>query len=129
MREKYLRSLCAKSLQSCPILCDPVNRMAPGSAVQARVLEWVAIPSPGDLPDLGIEPTSLMSPALASGFFTTSTTWEALQKSVFNHSVVSDSLRLHDYSLPGFSVHGIVQAGILEGFDIPPSRGSIQPRD
>ena len=31
-------------------------------------------PSPGDLPDLGIKPTSLMSPALAGGFFTTSAT-------------------------------------------------------
>ena len=35
-------------------------------------------PSPGDLFDSGIEPTSLKSPALAGGFFTTSTTWEAL---------------------------------------------------
>ena len=34
-------------------------------------------PSPGDLPDLGIEPASLMSPAFTSGFFTTSTTSEA----------------------------------------------------
>ena len=34
-------------------------------------------PPPGDLPDQGIKPTSLMSPALADGFFTTSTTWEA----------------------------------------------------
>ena len=34
-------------------------------------------PSPGDLPDLGIEPASLMSPEFASGFFTTSTTSEA----------------------------------------------------
>ena len=34
-------------------------------------------PSPGDLPDSGIEPTSLMSPALAGRFFTTSATWEA----------------------------------------------------
>ena len=32
---------------------------------------------PWDLPDPGIKPASLMSPALASGFFTTSTTWEA----------------------------------------------------
>ena len=31
----------------------------------------------GDLPHPGIEPASLMSPALAGGFFTTSTTWEA----------------------------------------------------
>ena len=34
-------------------------------------------PPPGDLPNLGIEPVSLASPALAGGFFTTSTTWEA----------------------------------------------------
>ena len=32
---------------------------------------------PGDLPGSGIKPISLMSPALAGGFFTTSTTWEA----------------------------------------------------
>ena len=35
-------------------------------------------PSPGHLPDPEIEPMSLMSPALAGGFFTTSATWEAL---------------------------------------------------
>ena len=35
-------------------------------------------PSPGDLPDTGIEPISLTSPALAGGLFTTSATWEAL---------------------------------------------------
>ena len=35
-------------------------------------------PSPEDLPDPGIEPASLVSPALASRFCTTSTTWEAL---------------------------------------------------
>ena len=34
-------------------------------------------PSPGDLPDPGIEPVSLVSPALAGGFFTTSASWEA----------------------------------------------------
>ena len=37
----------AKSLQSCPILCDPVDGSPPGSPVpgipQARTLEWVAI--------------------------------------------------------------------------------------
>jgi len=35
-------------------------------------------PTPGHLPYSGIEPISLVSPALAGGFFTTSTTWEAL---------------------------------------------------
>ena len=41
-----IRSL-AKSLQSCPTLCDPIDGSLPGSAVpgilQARTLEWVAI--------------------------------------------------------------------------------------
>ena len=37
---------------------------------------WLLYPSPGDLPSSGIEPTSLISPALAGGFFTTSTSWE-----------------------------------------------------
>ena len=43
----------------------------------------------GDLLHTGIEPTSLKSPALAGGFFTTSTTWEALklpQSATFSHS-------------------------------------------
>ena len=35
-------------------------------------------PPPGDLTDPGIETASLTSPELAGGFFTTSTTWEAL---------------------------------------------------
>ena len=34
-------------------------------------------PSPGDLPNPGIKTASLMSPALAGRFFTTSATWEA----------------------------------------------------
>ena len=35
-------------------------------------------PTPGDLPDPGIEPVSLSSPALAGGFFTSSAAYEAL---------------------------------------------------
>ena len=66
---------CAKLLQSCPILCDPMDCSPLGSSVhgilQARILEWVAFP--GDLPDPGIEP---MSTAMASRFFTTSSIWE-----------------------------------------------------
>ena len=37
----------AKSLKSCPTLCDPIDGSPPGSSVhgilQARILEWVAI--------------------------------------------------------------------------------------
>ena len=46
-----------------------------------------------------------------------------------SHSVMSDSLRPKDYSLPGSSVHGILQARILEWIAIPFSRGSFCPRD
>ena len=74
-------NVCVKSLQSCPILCDPMDHSSPGSSVheilQARILEWVAVPSFHDLRYPGIESTVIMSPALAGGFFTTSTTWEA----------------------------------------------------
>ena len=49
-------------VQSCLTLRDPVDCSPRGSSVhgilQARILEWVAIPPPGDLPDPGIEPRS-----------------------------------------------------------------------
>ena len=61
-------------------LCDPMDSSPPGSSVhgllQARILEWVAIPTPGNLPDPGIEP---VSPALAGGFFTTGPPGEPLK--------------------------------------------------
>ena len=77
--------------QSCLTLCNPMDCSLPGSSVrgilQARMLEWVAMPSSRDLPNPGIEslmsPTLnpwiefLMSPALAGGFIATSATWEA----------------------------------------------------
>ena len=80
-----------KVAQSCLTLCNPMDCSSPGSSVhgilQARILEWVDMPSstrssqpspPPDLPNPGIEPAFLTSPALAGGFFTTSATWEAL---------------------------------------------------
>ena len=74
---------CAKLLQSfCPTLFDPKDCSSPGSSVheilQARILECVPCPPPGNLPNPGIQPSSLMSPALAGGFFTISTTWEVI---------------------------------------------------
>ena len=74
-------SVKSELLQPCPTLCDPMDCSPSRSSVhgifQTRILEWVACPSPGDLPDPGIEPASLMSPSLTGRFFTTSTTWEA----------------------------------------------------
>ena len=55
----------AELLQLCLTLCDPMDCSPPGSSVrgilQARILEWIAIPSPGDLPNSRIELVSLTS--------------------------------------------------------------------
>ena len=81
----------AKLLQSCLTLCNPRDYSRPGSSVcgilQAKILECVAMPFPGDLPDPGIEPSSLRSPALAGKFFTTSATWEAQLISEYNNNL------------------------------------------
>ena len=67
--------------QSCPTLCDHMDCSPPGSSIhgilQARILEWVAISSPGDRPNPEIKLISLTSPALAGRFFTAGVTWEA----------------------------------------------------
>ena len=62
----------AKSLQSCLTLCDPMDCNPVGSSVhgilQARILEWVAMLSSRASSQLrDIEPTSLLSLALAGG--------------------------------------------------------------
>ena len=95
----------AKSLNSCLTLCDPMDCSPPGSSVQgalqARRLEWVAASS--SLPDPGIEPaplTPLTPPALAGGFFITSTTWEALGRHFPNSPAGENRLVLREYSNP-----------------------------
>ena len=49
--EMNMRAVHAKMLQLCPPLCDPINCSPPGFSVhrilQARILEWVAMPSSG----------------------------------------------------------------------------------
>ena len=57
-----------------------VARQTPVSIGFLKQEYWSGLPCPslGDFPNSGIEPTSLMSPALAGSFFTASATWEAL---------------------------------------------------
>ena len=69
--------------QLCPALCDPMDCSPPGSSVHGILQEYwsgLPFPSPGDLPDPGIEPAS---PALAGGLFTTEPPQEALQVYTF----------------------------------------------
>ena len=85
------RELCpcmhAKLLQSCPTPCDPMDYTLPSSFVceilQARILEGLPFPSPGNLSDPGIEPASPVSPVLACGFITTERPGRPLPISVF----------------------------------------------
>ena len=74
--------MCAKSFQLCPTLCNPMGIacQAPLSVgiLQAKILEWVAMPSSkGIFPTQGSNPCLLLSPALAGRFFTASATWES----------------------------------------------------
>ena len=91
--------------QSCPALCDPVDCSPRGSSVhgtfQGRTLEWVAISFSRDLPYPGTELTSLSSPALGDGFFTTGATWEAV------HQGISSVIR---------ELSGFIEKLLCEGF-------------
>ena len=87
---KYLAAAAAKSLESCPTLCDPIDGSPPGSpapgVLQARTLERVAIS------------------------FSNAGKWKVKVKSL-SHVRLSDPV---DCSPPGSSVHGIFQARVLE---------------
>ena len=66
----FLGFCCLCSVvQSCLTLCSPMNCSPLGSSVhgilQARILEWVVVPPPGDLLNPGVTPTS---PALQADF-------------------------------------------------------------
>ena len=89
----YAAAAAAKSFQSCPTLCDPIDGSPPGSPIpgilQARTLEWVAIS------------------------FSNAWKWKVKSESEVAQScpTPSDSM---DCSLPGSSLHGIFQARVLE---------------
>ena len=89
----------AKSLQSCPTLCDPIDSSPPGSSIpgvlQTRISEWVAI----SFSNACIHAKSLQScPTLCDPM---------------------------DSSLPGSSVHRLLQARILEWVAISFSKNNL----
>ena len=90
VKHKYMY-VAAKTLQSCPTLCDHIDGSPPGSPVpgilQARTLEWVAIS------------------------FSNAWKWKVKVKSLKSCPTLSDPM---DCSLPGSSIHGIFQAEVLE---------------
>ena len=69
----------------------------------SRYEYWSGLPCPpaGDLPDLGIEPLSLVSPATADGFFTTSTTYTV--KYMKAQQLVEDATRDNAHQTRGLT--------------------------
>ena len=91
--------MCAKSLQLCLTFCSlwTVAHQAPLSTGFSRqeYRSRFPCPPPGDLLNPGIEPMSLMSLALAGGFFTPSATWEVCMYIYVNkNSLLSTTLML-----------------------------------
>ena len=128
----------AKSLQSPLTLSYPMGHSPPGFPVhgilQARILEWVAMPSSRGSSQHRDENCLLYILHWQEGslpLVPPGNPWQSLSLSLSlsRRSVVSDSCNPVDYSSPDSSVHGILQARILEWVAIFFSRGSSQPRN
>ena len=109
--------------QLCPAPCNPMDCNPLGTSAcgifQARILEWVAISYSRHHPNLRTEPRS---PAVAGRLFTTEPPGKP-HKSTIPQSLCNPM----DSSPPGSSVHGILQASMLEWVAIAFSRGSSNP--
>ena len=140
----------AKSCQSCPTLCDPIDGNPTGSSVprilQARILAWVAISFSSawkwkvkvkllSRVQLLVTPWTVAYQAPPSMGFSRQEYWSAVPLSSLSES---ESEVTHscptlcnpmDCSLPGSSLHGILQARVLKWVAISFSRGSSGPRD
>ena len=122
--------------KSCPALCNPMDCKKPGSSLcgisQARILERVANSFPRGSSQ-SRDGTHIS--CIGRQVFYYWTTREA-QDTNYQSTMHTKLLQSYptvckptDYSLPGFSVHGILQARILEWFAISSCRGSFRPRD
>ena len=139
-KNQILRSTAAaaKSLQSCPTLCDPTDGSPPGSSVpgilQPRIVGWVAISSSNarkwkvKVKSLScvrlvatpwLQPTRLLHPwdfpgkntGVGCHFLLQCMKVKSESEVIQSFSTLSDPM---DCSLPGSSVHWIFQARVLE---------------
>ena len=114
---------CPLSSSVCSVVSDSLQAYElspPGFSVrgifQARMPKCIAFPSPGDLPDPKTKPTSLISPALAGGFFITSMMWEALRKLTENQC-----------SLPKREVSSLYTTETVPSSSLEPGQVSATP--
>ena len=124
-KESKMKILVTQSYQT---LCNPMDCSPPGSSVQARIVEWVAFSFSGDLPSPGIKPGS---PALHADFMYLFTFYRLSYWESQNEKWTWKSLsRVWLFPTPrtATTIHGLLQARILEWAAFPFSRGSSQPR-
>ena len=123
-----LANVCA---QSCLTLCDPMDYNPPGSLPMgfSRQEYWDGLPflPPRDLPNSGIKPTSLVSPALAGGVFTTGATGQMTSHG-FSTQHPSNLILgpLHSFIPPAWhpGIEAVAPASgrvLGEGFKSPPA--------
>ena len=90
--------------QLCLTLCDPitVTHQAPLSLGFSRQEYWsgLPVPLPGDLPNPGIKPVSLESPASPSRWFTTRAIWKALIDYISHYNI--ETLSANHAVVPSF---------------------------
>ena len=88
---------------------------------------WGGLPCPPlrDLPNPGMEPTCLMSPALADGRFATSATWEALQVRVAINCVAHTHTHMHTDAPWSFAIHSPLQTSSYAGSCSPLKKPSL----
>ena len=105
--------------QACLTLCDPMDCSLPGPSVhtilQARIWSGLSFPPSGDLPDPGIK---LRSPSLEPD--------SLLSEPPGKTKATPSCLTLCDPM--DYTVHGILQARILEWVTVPFSRGFSQSK-
>ena len=96
-----------------------VALQAPLSMGFSRQEYWSGLPCPplGDLPDPGIKPISLASPALADTFFTTIATWEALNQPYSNKKKFF--LKINNTGLLGFGSSTLWEGMFWQLFHFP----------
>ena len=103
--------LCVLSCFSCIWLFATLQTAAHQAPLSTEVFRneywsWLPCPSPGDLSDPGVESASLMPPALAGGFFTATTTWEAIH--THTHTYTHTRKYTHTHTHIGMFVYVIL---------------------
>ena len=95
-------SLMANSLQTMDCNLPDFSIRGIFQARNTGVGCHALLPNPGDLPNPGMEPMSLLSPALAGGFFTITATWEALKSIYTELNILQEKLIRHNAYLDIF---------------------------